>query len=636
MDVNEYACQVKPADKSLGVALRKAEWMGNGQKIVEESMPVPSPSMDVPVSEQSHHVVNEVAADISEQQVVIVLDERRYRVRGLQKNLSYEQLKINLLIQQREQFYVDTLDIYSARHRASYIKQASIELGLSEETIKQDLGKVLLKLEELQDQQIKGVLTRQSAQPKMNDADLKAALTFLKSPDLINHILRDFESLGVVGETTNKLVGYLAAVSRKLDKPLAVMVQSSSAAGKSSLMEAVLQLMPAEERVHYSAMTGQSLFYMGEQDLKHKILAIAEEAGATQTAYALKLLQSEGEVSIASTGKNATTGNLETHVYRVEGPVMLFSTTTAIDIDEELMNRCLVLSVDESREQTQAIHAAQRHKRTLAGLRARQQKEVLVQLHQNAQRLLRPLAVLNPYADQLTFLDVKTRTRRDHEKYLTLIDTIALLHQYQRPVHKDKHQHIVTEYIEVTQSDIALANQIAHDVLGKTLDELPPQTRKLLDVMMRMVQAECERYGIKQPDYRFSRKTVRDYSGFTDFQVKKHLKRLEDLEYVLIHKGKRGQSYEYELLYQNEGENQTHFMLGLINPTILTYDAKKEREKDSKEPLKSPQVAVKLPLSSGVEIQENNDKNRMDSLFLSEPYANAHQKEQRASHRTEE
>ena len=148
----------------------------------------------------------------------------------------------------------------------------------------------------------------------------------------------------MVGETTNKLVGFLAAVSRKLDKPLAVMVQSSSAAGKSSLMEAVLQLMPEEERVQYSAMTGQSLFYMGEQDLKHKILAIAEEAGATQTAYALKLLQSEGEVSIASTGKNATTGNLETHVYRVEGPVMLFSTTTAIDIDEELMNRCLVLS----------------------------------------------------------------------------------------------------------------------------------------------------------------------------------------------------------------------------------------------------------------------------------------------------
>jgi DNA primase len=478
MDANDYAVQVKPADKSLGVALRKAEWMGNGQKkmisLPEESTPVSTPAIE-PVNP----LPNEIAADVTEQQITINLGERRYRVRGLQKNLSYEQLKINLLIQQAERFYVDTLDIYSARHRASFIKQAAIELSLSEEIIKQDLGKVLLKLEVLQDAQIKGELTPKTAQPKMSDAELKAALHFLTSPDLIEQILKDFDLLGVVGETTNKLVSYLAAVSRKLDKPLAVMVQSSSAAGKSSLMEAVLQLMPVEERVQYSAMTGQSLFYMGEQDLKHKILAIAEEAGATQTAYALKLLQSEGEVSIASTGKNATTGNLETHVYRVEGPVMLFSTTTAIDIDEELMNRCLVLSVDESREQTQAIHQAQRQKRTLQGLRAKQQKEVLVTLHQNAQRLLRPLAVLNPYADQLTFLDAKTRTRRDHEKYLTLIDAIALLHQYQRPLKKDKHLGHVTEYIEVTLDDIAIANELAHEVLGKTLDELPPQTRKL-------------------------------------------------------------------------------------------------------------------------------------------------------------
>ena len=75
------------------------------------------------------------------------------------------------------------------------------------------------------------------------------------------------------------------------------MVQSSSAAGKSTLMEAVLAFMPAEDKVQYSAMTGQSLFYMGEMDLKHKILALAEEAGAARASYALKLLQSEGTLS---------------------------------------------------------------------------------------------------------------------------------------------------------------------------------------------------------------------------------------------------------------------------------------------------------------------------------------------------
>jgi len=91
----------------------------------------------------------------------------------------------------------------------------------------------------------------------------------------------------VVGERTNKLMGYLAATSRKLEAPLAVVIQSSSAAGKSSLMEAVLALMPEEERVQYSAMTGQSLFYLGETDLQHKILAIVEEEGAERASYAL-------------------------------------------------------------------------------------------------------------------------------------------------------------------------------------------------------------------------------------------------------------------------------------------------------------------------------------------------------------
>lgn len=66
-------------------------------------------------------------------------------------------------------------------------------------------------------------------------------------------------------------------------------------------MEAILSLVPEDDRVQYSAMTGQSLFYLGEQDLKHKILAIAEEEGVRQAAYALKVLQSQGEITIAST-----------------------------------------------------------------------------------------------------------------------------------------------------------------------------------------------------------------------------------------------------------------------------------------------------------------------------------------------
>jgi len=89
-------------------------------------------------------------------------------------------------------YHVDTFDIYSAKHRSSYVKQAAQELAISADIIKCDLGKVLLKLEELQDQQIKGTLAKKEQQPAMSDSEVKEALALLKTPTLLDCILQDF------------------------------------------------------------------------------------------------------------------------------------------------------------------------------------------------------------------------------------------------------------------------------------------------------------------------------------------------------------------------------------------------------------------------------------------------------------
>ncbi len=609
MDANAYACKVTPAAKSLGLLIRQAVWLGKGgvpiAQVQAKSATSPDktcssssqnnsdaqtqavPPVASPVSLAAEGQTPEHAAEqtnehttekISEDEIVLHFGERRYRIRGLAKNLSHETLKINVLVSRQvgdaqadptnqasnQVYYVDAFDLYAARARGAYIVQAARELAVREEVIKHDLGRVLLKLEALQAQRMADALQVEPAAPVMSQAEQAQALAWLKSPDLLQRILADFDAVGLVGEASNKLMGYLAAVSRKLSAPLAVVVQSSSAAGKSSLMDAVLAFMPEEERIQYSAMTGQSLFYMGQTQLKHKILAIAEEEGAARASYALKLLQSEGELTIASTGKDPVSGNLITQQYRVEGPVMIFLTTTAIEIDEELLNRCIVLSVDEGRAQTEAIHARQRAKRTLAGLRAKQDRTAVLTIHRNAQRLLRPLAVVNPYADQLTFLSDKTRTRRDHEKYLTLIDVIALLHQHQRPVKTLAAAHAGLDYIEVQASDITHANALAHAVLGVSLDELPPVTRRVLGEVVRLVDKRMKTQHLPRADIRFSRKDVRDASGMSDTQLRVHLERLVQLEYILTHRGTRGQSFEYELLYDGDGQQAAH-LSGLLD-----------------------------------------------------------------------
>ncbi|MFN5348435.1 MAG: toprim domain-containing protein [Polaromonas sp.] len=514
----------------------------------------------------------------SKGEFLLTLGTRHWRIRGWQKNLAPEQMRVNAQVRTEATdgahgevpaaYYVDTLDVYSAKQRAAYVKQAAVELGVSDEAIKRDLGQVLLQLEALQDAAIAAALAPQNPAPVLTDAEHSAALALLQSPDLVGRITADMQACGIVGESSNLLAGYLAAVSRKLDAPLAVLIQSSSAAGKSSLMEAILNLIPEEERIQYSAMTGQSLFYLGETSLSHKILAIAEEEGVRQAAYALKLLQSDGELTIASTGKDETTGNLVTKQYRVQGPVMLMLTTTAIDVDEELLNRCLVLTVNESREQTQAIHARQRAKQTLDGLLQDNDKRSITALHQNAQRLLKTIHVVNPYAHQLTFLDDKTRMRRDHMKYLSLIRSIALLHQHQRPVRQVEHRGQMLEYIEVTKADIALANRLAHEILGRTLDELPPQPRRLLTLLQSWVSERCAEQRIKQGEFRFTRRQVRELTRWGDTQLKIYFARLVELEYLLAHGNGRRTACEYELLYDGSGDGQAHLM-GLIDPTEL-------------------------------------------------------------------
>ncbi len=598
MDANGYLCQVAEPEQAFSVLLDGAVPMSDLADVASiapqasaEPAHLTSLAADVAalpaVSAPAPGVSVETLAD---GELMVALPGERWTIRGVSRKTNAAAMKVNAQVLDTESgvVFADAVDMMSARSRGGYARAAAAELGLAEGDLRRSLGKVLLALEHWQ-----AAPEPANAAPEMTPEDREAALELLRSPDLASRIAADMAACGVVGESTNLTAAYLAAVSRKLDRPLAVLIQSSSAAGKSSLMDAVLNLIPPEERLQYSAMTGQSLFYLGETNLQHKILAIAEEEGVRQAAYALKLLQSDGELTIASTGKDDASGNLVTKQYTVKGPVMLMLTTTAIDVDEELLNRCLVLTVNESREQTEAIHAAQRYAQTLEGLLASNEKSYITQLHQNAQRLLRPLNVVNPFASQLTFMSDKTRTRRDHMKYLTLIQTIALLHQYQREIKRVEHRGQVVEYIEVTREDIALANRLAHEILGRTLDEMPPQTRKLLLLIQTMVGELAAAQHCKPGEVRFTRREIRDFTQWSDNQLKVHCMRLAEMEYLLIHGGSRGHLLQYELLWDGSGDGS--HLCGLIEPEDSpVYDSGKLGQNADRLPLSCPHVGAKL------------------------------------------
>ena len=598
MDVNEYAQKMKPADKSLALVLQAAKWMGDGpeparstvllsdayilprsEKAAEEKAPEPEPAPasllaaepapplpPAPSPPPAASPVADVKATVKGDQMDIERGDRCYRIRGVGKNKSHDLMKVIVQVNRGDAFHVDSLDLYSYRYRQMFVKVAARAVGVSEEVITKDLGRVLQKLEALRDKAIEKAIAPKEKKIEIPAGRKVAAMKRLKEPGLMDWIVTSLDVCGMVGERTNKQIVYLACVSRLLRWPLAILVQSESSAGKSALVNKVLSLMPEEAYVQCSAMTGQSLFYMRDIDLRHKILSIAEEEGASRASYALKLLQSEGKLSIISTGKNPQTGEHEAKMYDTEGPVALLIPTTAIDMNEELENRCLKVVVDVGREQTRLIHEMQRRMMTLEGIMSRTEQDGVVQLHQDVQRLLRPIEVRIPFAMRLTFPDHATRTRRDHMKYLCLILAVTLLHQYQRGV---KRLPSGTEYIDATPEDVVIANELSNESLGRSLEDVPPQTQVFLDRLDVLVTAGCHERAMARSDLRLTRREIREALHLSDTQVRLHLDRLVRLEYVLVHRGARGQTFVYELLYAGEARKRERFMLGLIDVKAL-------------------------------------------------------------------
>ena len=494
-DVNDVAvAAVSPRD-ALGQLVRAALWMGTGtprtRRTAEPTHPLPSSAAALPerraVEAAAEADVEEIpvpfspvpaspvpvspvpgspllalptlpATAMAHDELVLDMGPRRWRVRNIPKVASATSLRVNVMVSAGERFHVDVLDLYVSRARAGFVDAAASELRTERDTMAAELGQVLLGIEEAQ---AAAERTETLAGPPITPEDKERALALLESPDLMGEVSEAFGILGVVGERTSALVAWLTLTSRLSDRPLGAVIQSSSSAGKSTLADAALALVPDEAKVSYSAMTGQALYYLGETDLAHKVLAIAEEEGASRATYALKLLVSEGRLAIAAAGKDPQSGRLVTHTYEVAGPVALLLTTTAAALDDELANRLLVLSVDEGRAQTRAVQAAQRSAETLDGLVARSRRTQLMATHAAAQRLLVPLPVVNPHAPSLRFTDRATRHRRDNAKLLGLVRAVTLAHQHQRARRQVDVEGRMVTYIEATRSDVALAESLA-------------------------------------------------------------------------------------------------------------------------------------------------------------------------------
>jgi DNA-binding transcriptional ArsR family regulator len=329
-------------------------------------------------------------------------------------------------------------------------------------------------------------------------------------------------------------------------------VLSQSGAGKSGLTEVIERLTPPEDVVLLTRLTPQSLYYTEPGFLDRKLVIVEERYGSMEADYSIRVLQSRKKLIAAAPVKDLQTGNMRTKVFMVEARAAFIEATTASSVNHENATRCFELTMDETPEQTRRIHERQRLMRTERGLALREGAEAVTRRHWNAQRLLEPLPVVIPFADRLTFPDAWMRTRRDHARFLNLIEVVAFLHQHQRERSRGA--------IVAALADYAAAHALAAEVLADTLSDL---RRPLREAYERIRALSLQEKGS------VSRREIREALSEPDSTVRRWLSELVELEYLAVseagHKG-QGKTTRYRVLDRG---TKPQGLVGLLSPEEL-------------------------------------------------------------------
>jgi uncharacterized membrane protein len=452
-----------------------------------------------------------------------------------------------------EAFHVDTIDLYASRSRAEFARRAGKTLGVEADAVEVALLALLVEAERTAEES-KG---EDEASPVVviSESERAEALAFLKRGDLLDQAAKDIDSLGYVGEETNKRLLYLVAVSRKLEDPLSAIVLSQSGAGKSGLTEVIERLTPPEDVVLLTRLTPQSLYYTEPGFLDRKLVIVEERYGSMEADYSIRVLQSRKKLIAAAPVKDPQTGNMRTKVFTVEARAAFIEATTASSVNHENATRCFELQMDETEEQTRRIHERQRLLRTGRGLEIRRQAEAITRRHWNAQRLLEPLSVVIPFADRLSFPSSWMRTRRDHARFLNLIEVSAFLHQHQR-------ERTSEGAIVASLADYEAAYGLAGEVLRETLTDVK---RPLREAYQRIQSLVREKGGT------VSRREIRESLRVPDSTVRRWLADLVDYEYLGLAQAEgdrngQGKAVRYRLL---DREPQESDVAGLLTPGEL-------------------------------------------------------------------
>jgi hypothetical protein len=507
------------------------------------------------------------------------IGQREYTIRGLDQNKTDSTLKIFIKLNIEDKFHIDNnLDLFNAKTTGVFSRAAAVKLTLDERVVSSDLDSLTIKLDELLKKSIEEKESRKETKKKEFHKNLETsfkARSFLSEPLIIPKFIQDMEKAGVVGESLNMFVGFISTFSRFMKYPLHLIIQSESSAGKSNMLNLLSKLVPEEDMIYLTQVTPRSFYYGPVDFLKFKSIFMAEAGGLKEAEFAIKQFMSELRLAISSTKTDPKTGEHTSDTREIEGPAQIIITEPLETISEEIINRSLLLILDMSLEQTKRIMDFQRFLKSPEGLALKKQKESICDFYQHVQRELQSLDVINTFSTYLTFNATSHQARRDHQKYLTLLDCLTILFQHQREkVYKDGKMYVKTHPI-----DIDLCNFISRYIFAHCLEHMPPQTVLFTNEVARHFMNEAKKKSMEFEQVWFYRKEAREITGLSNTRTHEHINRMVDHEILTWRRDQNGISYRFLIKPEDDGSIRHHDRLNLVRmPKILKHASKKERQ----------------------------------------------------------
>ncbi len=426
------------------------------------------------------------------------------------------------------------LDLYNDTQVEKLTRKVAEKLEIGTSVIAAALMELINELEQYRLREIEAQQKEEDQRKLLTPEEIKAAQLYLSAPNLLERTKEDIGKAGVIGEETNRLLMYLIFTSRKREQPLHIISLGSSGIGKTHLQEKVGALIPEEDKIEITTLSENAFYYFGQRQLQNKLILIEDLDGAEGVLYPLRELQSKKKISKTVVHKN-TKGETRTITLNVEGPVSVAGCTTRESLYEDNANRSFLIYIDESEAQDEKIMRYQ--KQLSAGKIDLAEAHQIAEHLKNTQRMLQPVQVRNPYAEQLHIPKEIFKPRRTNAHYLAFIEAVTFYHQYQREPQYD--QETGEEYIETTLEDIQAANDLLKEVLIRKSDELNGATRHYFEQLKHWLQQEDKNS--------FTNVSARQALKVNASNQKRYMAALQEWGLVEKVKGDRKNGYAYQV-----------------------------------------------------------------------------------------